>query len=761
LVNNLTFKGNFDLDLHSSDKIIRELETVLVRNNIQSDHRFKQWKSEFQKIYGIKETNIRLYIGNSIIYFVGLLFISKYIFDEPISESRYIFNEKISESRALLVYLKELEKRIELFFRHLNVIEFEYFIPFFSISEKEDLHLFCKLIKKITNRLFKLDISPEYIFDFFTQKLLPPLLRHGSGEYYTPPFLVKKMIEESYSSGDTVLDPCCGSGNFLVGIIKYLQSQDLNKEDKIIAINRVCGFDINPISIFISKINILFLLKEEISEIKLNLYVLDFLFKHRSDLKAKFDLIIGNPPWYTYRDVGSTDYQEKLKNLAEQLEIKPRPKNILNLEISTLFFFKANNYYMKKKAKIFYVITKGVITGSHASRFRNFKGFTDIRIWTFDKKIEKVFNIDFICLFAQKGENREKTLLYEIPSHKYTLKEEDSELSYFSNIDLKLKETEDLIPFSIEQQREKIYVNKLIPKKKFNDLLPLEVSYYKALFHKGADLNPRNLIFVEFTEIDDVLAKINPDKRIFKRPKIPWNKIEYKDNIIEKRYLFKVLKSTELVKFNLFDNYTVFLPLNKEDLSFNYNKLDKNSKRFYDLINEIYLNHKKDTTTHNSLMENLNRWAKLINQRQMSKIKVVYNNSGSMINSAVVEGDFLITGDLSFYDTNDLNEAHYLSAILNSNILTEQIKIMKSSRHIFKLPFNIPIKKFDPDNIIHQKLVEIGKKGKEIAENTIVKAQEMNKYKITKPKIQDILIDKLKPIFSQIDELLVEDIKNS
>jgi hypothetical protein len=750
LANNLTFNGNFDLDLHYIGKIIRELEIVLVRNNIQSDLRFKQWLSEFQKIYGIKETNIRLYIGNSLIYFVGLLFISKYIFDET-----------ISESRTLLEHLKELEQKIGIFFRHLNIIEFEYFIPFFSISEREDLRLFCKLIKKITNTLFKPEINPEYIFCFFIQKLLPPLLRHGSGEYYTPPFLVKKMVEESYSLGETVLDPCCGSGNFLVGIIKYLLSQDLTKRDKIEAINRVYGFDINPISIFISKINLLFLLKDEISDIKLNLYVLDFLFQPRSDLKAKFDLVIGNPPWYTYRDVDSTDYQEKLKNLAEKLEIKPRPKNILNLEISTLFFFKANNYYMKNKAKIFFIITKGVITGSHASRFRNFKGFSDIKIWTFDKKIENIFNIDFICLHAQKGEIREKSSMYEIPSYKYALKKENTGVSYFSIIYLKLKEVKILIPFSIEQKREKIYVKKLIPKEKFGDLLPLKVSYYKTLFHKGADLNPRNLIFVEFTEVDDLLVKINPDNRIFKRAKIPWNKAEYKDYIVEKEYLFKVLKSTELVKFHLFDHYTVFLPLKKEDLTFNYINLDKNSKKFYDQINEIYVKNKKETTTHNSLMENLNRWAKLINTRQLSKIKVVYNNSGSMINSAVVEGDFLITGDLSFYDTIDLNEAHYLSAILNSNIMTEQIKIMKSSRHIFKLPFNIPIKKFDPDKINHQKLVELGKKGQEIAENSTIKAQERNLNKITKFKLQNILIDKLKPIFSQIDELLIEDIKNS
>ncbi|MHA1987746.1 MAG: hypothetical protein ACW98D_14010, partial [Promethearchaeota archaeon] len=200
MVNNLTFNGNFDLDLHYINNVIRELEIVLVRNNIQSDLKFKQWLSEFQKIYGVKETNTRLYISNSIIYFVGLLFISKYIFDEIISES------KIS-----LVQLKELEHRIELYFRHLNIIEFEYFSPLFLISEKEDLKFFYSFIKKITNALFKPGVIPEFIFDYFTQNLLSPLLRHGSGEYYTPPFLVKKMVEETYSIGETVLDPCCGS----------------------------------------------------------------------------------------------------------------------------------------------------------------------------------------------------------------------------------------------------------------------------------------------------------------------------------------------------------------------------------------------------------------------------------------------------------------------------------------------------------------------------------------------------------------------
>ncbi|MFX1455037.1 MAG: N-6 DNA methylase [Promethearchaeota archaeon] len=752
MVNNSLSKEKFSLEIQNYNEVIDELEVLLVRNNIRDDYRFKKWLKDFQKIYGKKDTNLRLYICNSITYFIALLFISKFILDDK----NFIKIKEVS-----IKALKLNEKKIEDLFKNLHLIEFDYFRPLFLISERENMTLYTRFLQKITEIMFKPILKPEYIFDYITQHLIPPILKHSSGEYYTPPFLVKKMIEESYSLGDNVLDPCCGSGNFLIGLIKHIFSMNISNNEKIKAINKVYGFDINPISIFMSKVNFLFLLKDQISKIKLNLFVEDFLFHERNDLMEKFDLIIGNPPWYTYRDVESIKIQKELKKLAEQFEIKPRPKNILNLEISTLFFFKAKTYYLKNEAKIFFVITKGVITGSHAARFRNFKGLSDIKIWEFDKKIQKTFNIDFICLFARKYQTRETIESYEIPSYYYAITDINQEFSYFSNTDLELRKIETLVPFSIENKGNKNYIKKLIPKDKKADLIPLEVSYYKPLFHKGGDLNPRNLIFVKITKVDDLLANIIPDERILKRAKPPWNRREFTDTLVEKKYLFKVVKSTELVKFYLYDHYYVFLPLNRSDLSFNYDELTNNSKKFWDFINNIYLQNKKETTTHNSLLENLNRWAKLINRRQLSDIKVVYNNSGSTINSAVVEGDFLITGDLSFYDTDDLNEAYYLSAVLNSNILSEHIKIMKSSRHIFKLPFNIPIRKFNPENSQHEKLAELGKKGKEIAEKLINEAQHYKKSKITKNYLQQILNSELKTIVHQIDKLLIQDLTNS
>jgi len=415
---------------------------------------------------------------------------------------------------------------------------------------------------------------------------------------------------------------------------------------------------------------------------------------------------------------------------------------------------------MKTNGKIFFVITKGVINGSHAARFRNFKGFHNIKLWKFTQEITNMFNIDFICIFAQKSTGKVQNVNLEVPLYLFSIKEDGKKLNYFDPLNLILEKTETMVPYSVETKANKTYTNKLITNDEYEKLIPVETSNYKKLFHKGADLNPRNLIFVKYEEVDNSLVKINLDIRILKRAKEPWNKKAFINEIIEKEYLFKVIKSTELVKFYVYDYYYVFLPLRRENLVFDYHSLENNAKQFYDKINKIYLDNKKESTKNKSLMDNLNRWSKLINSRQTSKIKVVYNNSGSIVNSAVVQGDFLITGDLSFFSTDNLNEAYYLSAILNSPLLTNQVQIKKSSRHIFKIPFEIPIKIFDESNKNHLELADLAKQAHNMSESLTIEMIKKNSGSISKIKIQTVLIRKLAHILKQIDEFLNFELKS-
>ena len=733
------------LNFYKFQKLTLELEEVLEKEGFIQRDCYIEWHRKFEPIYGKEHTNIHLYAIFTQIFYIAHLFIFQLLLKAP---------EKLEINQSHFFQIKNVQEEFhKVFSTDISFLN-PYFLSLFEFMEQNRVSFLAKLKHYGLKYVLGRDVKSEYLFDYLFQMALKPLLRHTSGEFFTPPFLVKMMIKETYEFGDKVLDPSCGTGNFLIEIVKSILSAKKSEKVERKALNDIYGFDINPMSIFLAIINIILLTGNKTDNLNTRFLILDSLFDEINLNDNKFDLIIGNPPWYTFRDISSVKYQNKVKYLAEDLQIKPSPKNVLNIEISSLFFYKAKKSFMMPNAKIFFVITKGVITGSHASRFRTFKGFKDIQIWSFDKKIEKIFNIDFICLYARKTNQPNVHLEYQIPSICFGLNPSIERLDYFDEVKLKTLKRDTLVPYSIEKKGEKTYVHKLIPKSDYSQLIPIESSVYKKQFHKGADLNPRNLIFVKFHSKNENLAIINPDERIFKRAKSPWNRKVFHDSLIEKEYIFKVVKSTELLKFYIFDFYYAFLPISKEKQEFNYSDLNRHAKAFYDIINKYYIDHKKITTKNKSLMDNLNRWSKLINERQFSRIKVTYNNSGSILSAAVVQGDFLITGDLSFYATDNLKEAYYLSAVLNSNLLNEQIKIKKSSRHIFKIPFEIPIQKYNENYESHQILAQLGIQGEIIAKDLIKALSLKNSEPMSRYKLQKILAEKLEPLLTEIDEFL-------
>lgn len=717
------------------------LDEVFTKFNVDSGEDFKSWKRKFSKIYKEADCNKNLFLSHTYLTILINIILAKATFKEgrhsisdlniiqelPILTESYFSTSEYSMGKWVANCLKNSNSEVE------------------SLRNKFILNF-----REISKQIWNFETSKEDLFNRIYQDIISASLRHSMGEFYTPPFLAEKMISESYMIGEKVLDPACGSGTFLIELIKYILKSNEPIERKIAAINNIHGYDLNPFAVYVSQVNIFMLIKDYFSKCNVNVERRDSIFPEDNENEKNFDVIIGNPPWLTYSSLESLDYQNNLKELVKKLGIKPSPKNILNLDLSAVFFYQCSSLYLKNGGKIFFVITSATITGSHNDRFRNFRGFKDIKIWDFNKEI---FNVDFICLYAikehlQKPKNLEELKDMEFPVEYYIINSSGSKkiLSKSHNYAL--------VPYAVVKKGENVYVKKLIPKDIKSKMSPYAISYYYDLFHKGADLNPRNLIFVKTKKEKGDLVTINPDHRIFKKAKEPWKKTEFKDQVVEDKYIFKCVKSTEIVKYNVYDSYDVFLPLNKGDLSWEPNALSQHASSFYSLVNNVYLKTKKSTTKHNSLMDNLNRWGKLINKRQLSNIKVVYNNSGSNVSAAVIVGDLLVTGDLSFYDTEDINEAYYLIAILNSPKISEQIKIRKSSRHIFKKVLEFSIKKYDNTNQIHLKLSEIGAIATKKSKDECDRLLSESNYNITRNKIQSHILKHLLPLLEESDKIV-------
>ena len=126
------------------------------------------------------------------------------------------------------------------------------------------------------------------VLGFIYQSLITEGERNLTGQYYTNKKVVEYMLgDKCLEEGETFLDPCCGSGAFLLSV------QTTTPEN-------LYGFDINPIAVMIAGTNLL--VKYSNQDFYPNVYCIDFLKKDifdtsRKDIPFRFDNIYTNPPW--------------------------------------------------------------------------------------------------------------------------------------------------------------------------------------------------------------------------------------------------------------------------------------------------------------------------------------------------------------------------------------------------------------------------------------------------------------------------------
>ena len=94
-------------------------------------------------------------------------------------------------------------------------------------------------------------------------RFLDPGQRKAQGEFYTPPSIVRYMLDRlELAPEDAVLDPACGSGTFLIERYQQAVGEDADRgiasyDDACMAVERIAGNDLNPFSAVLTQIQIL------------------------------------------------------------------------------------------------------------------------------------------------------------------------------------------------------------------------------------------------------------------------------------------------------------------------------------------------------------------------------------------------------------------------------------------------------------------------------------------------------------------------
>jgi len=266
-------------------------------------------------------------------------------------------------------------------------------------------------------------------------------------------------------------------------------------------------------------------------------------------------------------------------------------------------------------------------------------------------------------------------------------------------------------------------------------------SYYYALFRDGATIYPRPLWFIDIV-VPPVRVGMNPKKLNIKTSSRARDlaKKEYEDvdigGQVDSQFVFHTVTGSELVPFGHLEFPLCILPIEESSGTYRMIRSDEAMTRgnrglrdWLVTVERIWNTKRGEKAQKSDVYDWLNYSGKLTNQSPRAKFKVLYNASGTYLVACVAKnepGEVTIDGvkirtsgliadhTAYYWDTDNEDEAHYVSAFLNAPIVDQLIKPLQSvgdfgERHIHKKVLELPIPRFEPDNRIHRELSDLAK----------------------------------------------------
>ncbi len=234
--------------------------------------------------------------------------------------------------------------------------------------------------------------------------LIPQNDRKLNGAFFTPNYVIDFIISETNpNENDKCLDPSCGCGAFLIGLVEYFK-KNYKKSVKQIIQQNIFGADILDYNVDRTKslLSIFALQHDEvIEESDLNIEHKDSL---RDNWNQKYDVIVGNPPYVKYQDL----------NDINRVELIRRWQSIENGTFNLYFaFFELGHKLLNDSGRLGYITPNNYFTSlsgiSLRQYFHRHKCLT--RIVDFSHK--KVFDAQTYTAISFLNKQKNEKILYD------------------------------------------------------------------------------------------------------------------------------------------------------------------------------------------------------------------------------------------------------------------------------------------------------------------------------------------------------------
>lgn len=249
-----------------------------------------------------------------------------------------------------------------------------------------------------------LEIKDLKLLENYLELLIPKNDRKVNGAFFTPTYVVDFIIKEvAPKNNDKCLDPSCGCGAFLIGLVEYYQ-KTFKKSVKQIINENIYGSDILHYNVKRSKIilSLFGLLNNEIiEESDFNIYNQDSL---KAEWNNKFEIVVGNPPYVKFQDLSDDNRLYLINNW----------KSIDNGTFNLYFaFFELGHKLLTANGKLGYITPNNYFTSLAGLSLRQYFLQNKCVTRIVDFRHKKVFDAQTYTAITFLDNKKNESILFD------------------------------------------------------------------------------------------------------------------------------------------------------------------------------------------------------------------------------------------------------------------------------------------------------------------------------------------------------------
>ena len=453
--------------------------------------------------------------------------------------------------------------------------------------------------------------------------------------------------------------------------------------------------------------------------------------------RGKVDVIVGNPPWLNYNQTSSTLRTELERQSKDLYGIWAGGRYATHQDVAGLFFARSADLYLRDGGVIGMVLPHSALQAGQYSKWRT-------GAWR-ARQQSRTLSVDFGFKTAWDLEKLQPNDFFPIPASVVFAKrigEASGSHSLSGEVDRWLGETG--TP-NVRRIRTAI-----------TDTSASGVSPYADHALQGATIVPRCLHFVNEVENPATIraaqtTTVNP--RRGSQDKEPWRSLDLTaitGQTVETSHVYDVHLGETVVPYATLPPLKAVLPLKRSESKLpkdadgvggiRLGGLERRMRNRWQTVSRLWEDNKAaanrlDLSGRLDYHRELSAQLKWMQYPDTRPVRVAYTSAGYPTATLIQDDDSIVDYKLFWIACQDLQEAHYLLAIINSDTLNEAVTPFMSkgqygARDLQKHLWKLPIPELDAAEPLHVAIAEAGKAAADGAAKQLTQLRQ-NRSRVT------------------------------